>query len=552
MPYQEPAAIRLSSGNMAASVLPPAVGASSSASPPPSRGRIAACCQARNPGHCSVLTMWCSTTGCSSSASGAFTARRRPADRRRPGALLVVQVQGDVAGRGGVAFDVRELGGGDHQRVVAARVEGRMVVDAIEDVDEFLQIQPRGDADPAGDRVGEGREVAVVDGRGESAGFPGAGGVDVADPAAELDEGVVAESGQTKLDRPGIVEPGVAGEVRRQPLRERRQALHALRAVVERRGAGDAQVQAGKATAVNLVDELAQRVEGLVPGVGANPLQGFDLVEDEQQPRIAAVAQHDEQPLQEAQGAEMVEVAADAGDSASGGRDVWLAGEPGQHGLRGGLVTRDRGAAIAAQRRGEGGGAAGDLDETLVEQVGDGPLQRGRVGRVGRPSDENVLLQRVEPGIDDGAQRARRERRGAQAFGEAPVDGLQPVQRRLVLGDLHLGGGQVHPAGPVGEPAGEEPLAGAVLPAHRLEHRAAGGHRGQVVADGGLEPAETDGEQIEPGFGDHAAAQRVEDLAAPGRAHLCRGVHPRRPNCSRSRVCSRRSVRPLSISASTG
>ena len=57
----------------------------------------------------------------------------------------------------------------------------------------------------------------------------------------------------------------------------------------------------GIAPGVDVVDELAQRVERLVPRVGAHPLKGFHLVEDEQQAGVPAVAQYGEQPLQEAQ-----------------------------------------------------------------------------------------------------------------------------------------------------------------------------------------------------------------------------------------------------------
>ena len=106
--------------------------------------------------------------------------------------------------------------------------------------------------------------------------------------------------GQPDLDGARVVEARVGGEVGGQPLGERREPLHALRAVEERRRAGDDQVQAGEAAGVDLVDELPQRVERLVAGVGADPLQGLDLVEHQQQAGVAAVAQHGEQALQEA------------------------------------------------------------------------------------------------------------------------------------------------------------------------------------------------------------------------------------------------------------
>ena len=99
---------------------------------------------------------------------------------------------------------------------------------------------------------------------------------------------------------PGVVEPRVVGEVGMQTLGERWEALRSLRPVVERGRAGDHEIEAGEATAVDLVDELAQRVEPLLAHVAANALQRLDLVEHEHQARMPAVAQHDEQTLQEA------------------------------------------------------------------------------------------------------------------------------------------------------------------------------------------------------------------------------------------------------------
>ena len=60
------------------------------------------------------------------------------------------------------------------------------------------------------------------------------------------------------------------------------------------------QVQPGEAAGVDLVDELPQRVQRLVADVAADPLQRLDLVEHEQQSRVAGVAQHGQQALQEA------------------------------------------------------------------------------------------------------------------------------------------------------------------------------------------------------------------------------------------------------------
>lgn len=61
--------------------------------------------------------------------------------------------------------------------------------------------------------------------------------------------------------------------------------MHALRPVVEGGGAGDDEVEAGEAAGGDFVDELAERVEGFVAGVGAGALQGFEFVEDDEEPR---------------------------------------------------------------------------------------------------------------------------------------------------------------------------------------------------------------------------------------------------------------------------
>ena len=95
-------------------------------------------------------------------------------------------------------------------------------------------------------------------------------GVEVAHARPDLDQALEVEAGQADLHRARVVEARVAGEVGVQPLGQRRQPLHALRAVEEGRRAGDDQVQAGEAPAVDLVDQLAQRVERLLAHVAAD------------------------------------------------------------------------------------------------------------------------------------------------------------------------------------------------------------------------------------------------------------------------------------------
>ena len=160
----------------------------------------------------------------------------------------------------------------------------------------------------------------------------------------------MGEAGQADLDGPRVVEPGVGLEVDVQPLGQRLQPADALRAVVEGRRAGDDQVQAGEPPGVDLVDELAQGVEPLLADVAADPLQGLDLVEHQDQPGVARVAQDRQQPLEEAQRGEVVDLPLEPGGPLGRGADVRLAREPGDQPVgRGGV----------ARRPGPGGSPAG-------------------------------------------------------------------------------------------------------------------------------------------------------------------------------------------------
>jgi hypothetical protein len=73
--------------------------------------------------------------------------------------------------------------------------------------------------------------------------------------------------------------------------------------------ADDEQVEARKAAFVDIVDELAERIEALVPGVTAHALHGLYFVEYHVEPGVTDVAQHGQQPGQEGQGGVVVEIA---------------------------------------------------------------------------------------------------------------------------------------------------------------------------------------------------------------------------------------------------
>ena len=92
--------------------------------------------------------------------------------------------------------------------------------------------------------------------------------------------------------------------------------------------AGQYEVEAREAAGVDLVEQLAQRVEAAFADVATDPLERLDLVKDQHEAGAASVAQHAEQAGEEAERAVVVEVALDAGLTLDGCGDVGLAAEP--------------------------------------------------------------------------------------------------------------------------------------------------------------------------------------------------------------------------------
>ena len=146
----------------------------------------------------------------------------------------------------------------------------------------------------------------------------------------------------------------------------------------------------------------------------------------------------------------------------------------------------------------------------------------GRGSRISADADpgvdgagsEHVVVKGEEPGVDNSAQRPACGISGGEPFTQAPIDGLEVMERGLSLADLHLGGGEALRAGPLGQPSDNEGLAAAVLASHGLETGAPGGHRGQLLVEGTGESIGADGERIEPPLGDGAAPKGINDLAA--------------------------------------
>src|SRR5699024_7898243 len=117
--------------NVAASVFPPAVGASRIASCPATSGAAAASCRGRNPGHPRELAMWCWTDGARAS--------------NPEGCSVIAEIQLNVVGilagpsDGGVRLAHRH-------GVVPARIELGELVHAVEHVHELAQEDARGES----------------------------------------------------------------------------------------------------------------------------------------------------------------------------------------------------------------------------------------------------------------------------------------------------------------------------------------------------------------------------------------------------------------------
>ena len=228
------------------------------------------------------------------------------------------------------------------------------------------------------------------------------------------------------------------------------------RPVVERGRPGDQQEQAREAAGVHLVDQLPQRVERLVADVAADPLQRLHLVQHEQQPRWPASRSTSSSPCRKPSAPKWSSSPRIPALALGGGRDVRLAAEPGEQRV---APSPSSPARTAAGRRAAPGRTPGCVRETAASRCSSSrstaspdawPRPASDAGRLAVTSSSRVNSQASRTG----AQRARRERRGAQRLADPPVDGLQLVQRRLGLGDLHLGGGEAAAAAPARRASG--------------------------------------------------------------------------------------------------
>ena len=138
------------------------------------------------------------------------------------------------------------------------------------------------------------------------------------------------------------------------------------------------------------------------------------------------------------------------------------------HGPRGGALlghvgARGARAVAGAQRGGEGGLRAAHHREALLQQRGDlAGEHRGVVG-VDALAATDLLLQREEPPVDEGAKGAVIPLARAKVLHRAAVHRLHAMDRRLGLVDLHLRGREALRLRPVLQPPRIEGLSACLL-----------------------------------------------------------------------------------------
>ena len=339
--------------------------------------------------------------------------------------------------------------------------------------------------------------------------------IDVSDASSHGQQGCMVEGCQADLDRAGVVEATVGAEVDVKTLGQRRKALHALGAVEECRCARDDQIEAGIPPRIDLVDPLPESVQSLLAGVGAHALQRFHLVQHHDQTGVAAVAQDGEQAHQEVRGAEMIEVTLDARCALDAGCHVRLPRQPADETVRQHAIPGRQSAPVGAQHgRERRGGLADSGNARLHQRIGARQQFLGVVG-IHRRVGQNILLQCIEPAIDDTAESAAGGVCRAQVFDKSAVDRLQAVQRRFGLVDLDFRRRKAAGARPLLQPTPEEGLAGAVLAAYGLESAAAGGDRCQLLVEGGRERFDSHCERVQPAARHGAATQGTDDVFPP-------------------------------------
>src|SRR6516162_8762211 len=138
--------------------------------------------------------------------------------------------------------------------------------------------------------------------------------VDVSDLAADESEPFQGERGESDLHGPRVVESGVRLKVDVEPLGERLQALDTLGAFKEGDRPSHQEIEAGESPRIDFIDELPECVKALITNVASNALDRFNLIQDDEHADAARVPENRENPLEEIQSAEVVDIAFHAGE----------------------------------------------------------------------------------------------------------------------------------------------------------------------------------------------------------------------------------------------
>ncbi len=142
---------------------------------------------------------------------------------------------------------------------------------------------------------------------------------------------------------------------------------------------------------------------------------------------MPGVPQDDQYALEEAQCAEVVDVALDAGSTFCRRCYVRLAGQPSQDALGGRLVTSCLGFPVAPQGGTEHWRRGGDLGQTLLQQFTGAADQSLLVVRANGALSQHVLLQGIKPAVHDVAECPLGRVSRGEPLHEPAVDGLQTV-----------------------------------------------------------------------------------------------------------------------------
>src|SRR5438093_7602378 len=154
-----------------------------------------------------------------------------------------------------------------------------------------------------------------------------------------------------------------------QTLGQRLEPLDTLGAFKEGRCTGNQNVQSRESARVNLINKLSQRVEALVADITADPLNRFNLIQDEQEASLTCIAEDSEDALQKIQSTKVVKVSLDAGIPFGMCCHIRLPSQPGNNALCRGHITLGLGASISPQGRAKHRRHACHPGKSLLQQV---------------------------------------------------------------------------------------------------------------------------------------------------------------------------------------